>query len=105
MQTFPSTQSDLIVLLLKALPYPQHITGIDLREPNVVRFTWRGDTFRVNVHGGHFHAEQVQGGLLAGNNIAILLTALLYRAWLAADVTNYAATDAVSGRLALLPPA
>jgi hypothetical protein len=66
-------------LIVDAIPYPNQISGMHV-EPwqdgtfAAVRFTWRGTTFRVTDTLG---VECVEGRLLVGSNIAIVLERLL----------------------------
>jgi hypothetical protein len=69
--------SKLIELVLNALPYSNQINDIDMTEDSAVRFTWRRNRFRIS---STLHVEEVDGGLLAGSNIAIMFEALLKRA-------------------------
>lgn len=68
------SQGELIATITKTLPYPDQIKAFDLSEEGCVRFTWRGHTFRVSQTG---HTEEVIGGMLHGNNLALLLRAVI----------------------------
>ncbi len=58
-------------LVLQAVPYPHLIRDIDLHtQPDVLRFTWRGSRYRV---GEHLHVEEVDGDVLIGSDLAILM--------------------------------
>lgn len=59
----------IIELLVRAIPYPHQIGHILIGEKDV-RFDWRGARYRVDENG---HVEEVQGGLLAGSDRAILM--------------------------------
>jgi len=65
---------ELLELVITSLPYPEQIKDIDVSEPDAIRFTWRGDRFRVS---NTTHVEQVDRGCLCGSNIAILLRRLI----------------------------
>jgi hypothetical protein len=59
----------IIERLLRALPYPEQMTGITLGTASV-QFGWRGARYRVDEDG---HVEEVQGGCLVGSDRAILM--------------------------------
>ena len=69
-----NTTEKLISAIMTAVPYSKQITDWDTSGVNSVRFTWRGDRFRVDSQGG---VEQVFDGLLGANNISILLEKLI----------------------------
>lgn len=61
--------------VISIIPYPNQITDVDLTTSyNAIRFTWRGDRFRVSEN---LNVEQVDRGLLMGTNAALLLSTLL----------------------------
>lgn len=65
------THSKIIELLIKALPYPDQIKDIDISsESGAVRFTWRGNRFRVD---GELYTNEANEGFLIGSDLAILL--------------------------------
>ena len=64
----------LLEQIIQALPYSSQIIDIDLSCLGEVRFTWRTQRFRVTES---LMVEEVQGCLLSGSNIAILLESLL----------------------------
>jgi len=67
-------KSELLQAIIKSIPYPSQISEIDLDLENQLRFTWRGDRFRVGLSGS---VEQVEGVMLSGSNITIVLEELL----------------------------
>lgn len=70
-----ATKSEIVQAIYRALPYSDQITGLDIEsEDSGVRFTWRGDTFRVSVGG---HVEQCERGCLHGSNLALLARSLI----------------------------
>jgi hypothetical protein len=71
-----ASQSEAILAVMRAMPYPNQITDIDLTEGTVgaVRLTWRGQTFRVALDGS---VDEVIGACLYGNNSALLLEGLI----------------------------
>ena len=73
------TQAEALEVIIAALPHPGHIKELDLSEEGAVRFQWRGDKFRVSALSSGFSCEEVQGGMLATTNMAILMSALLVR--------------------------
>jgi len=76
------SQSDVLEAVMQGLPYPQHVSDIDLTsEPDcAVRFTWRNDRFRVSLSSGM--VEKCKNGCLHGSNLAILFEHLLKMALL-----------------------
>lgn len=73
-------QGELLEAILIAVPGPSHITDIDLRTENEIRFTWRGDRFVVRER----FVEQVKGNILESNNLAELMQAVIMRGYIAA---------------------
>lgn len=77
------TKGKLLEAIMKGVPYPQHITDLDLESrPSAIQFTWRGDRFQVSITdaGVLGMVDQVEDGMLITNNLAILLEACLRRA-------------------------
>lgn len=67
----------LVTLIFSALPYSNQIQNLDTQaEENAVRFTWRGDDFRVSTG---IHVDQIVDSMLHGNNISIIMEKLLER--------------------------
>lgn len=75
------TKDELVSLIKAAIPYPDQITDWDVsREEDAVRFTWRGDRFRVTLRG--VGVDQCDPpGFLKGSNLATLLGRLLKLEW------------------------
>lgn len=71
------TNDELVMLVVFALPYPDQIKDLDTTKLNAIYFSWRGDRFRVTAD---LHADTVEGSLLVGNSISIVLRALLHMA-------------------------
>lgn len=68
----------LLVRILARLPYSNQITNVDMSsELEAIRFTWRGTRFRVSGGMGLPYVEEVEGQMLSGSNISILLQGLL----------------------------
>jgi hypothetical protein len=71
------TKDQLVQVVIKVLPYAEQMRDLDLfREMEAIRFTWRGDRFRVSLSG---FTETVDNGMLVGGNRAILMQALVQR--------------------------
>ena len=68
------TNSEIMDLVKKALPYSNQMTDTELDEEKDFRFSWRGDRFRI---GDQLNVEQVDGGFLVGSNIAIIIEELI----------------------------
>jgi hypothetical protein len=72
-----TTKGELIEAIMRAVPYPQHINAIDLdSEADAIRFTWRGDRFRVSTT---LFVETSDGHFLNGGNLSILMEQLIKR--------------------------
>ena len=75
----PMTKAKFVEAIVKALPYPQHITDWDLdSEEEAIRFTWRRAQFRQSTAYSH-RVEECENGLLKGSNLAIVVEALIKR--------------------------
>jgi hypothetical protein len=75
------TKDQAITAIVRGLPHPYHISDLDTTsEENAVRFTWRRDRFRLSL-AGRPSVEEVDDGFLSGSNIAILMEALIQRAF------------------------
>jgi hypothetical protein len=68
------TSAELVERITQRFPYPAQIKDWDLSRDNSVRFTWRGDRFRVS---DKLFVEEVGDGILSGGNLSILARALL----------------------------
>lgn len=71
------SNEEVLEIIIKAIPYPNQINRIDLSQPNVVRFTWRGIHFRVS---NTLNVDESDGLVLTGTNHSILLRVLLQHA-------------------------
>ena len=67
------TNEEILERVIQRVPYSNQITDLSLSEKAAIRFTWRGDRFRVTKTS----VEQVSEGSLLGSNVAILLEELL----------------------------
>ena len=74
MGTVKMTQAELIKHIKSKLPYPGQAHTWDLRTENEVRFTWRGERFRVTTK---CYVNTVRDIFVEGSNIAIILERLL----------------------------
>jgi hypothetical protein len=71
------TPAQILEVVLRAIPFPNQVRDLDLaREPDALRFTWRGTRFRVS---DTLHVEESDGRFLSGSDLATLLGALLRR--------------------------
>lgn len=71
------TNDELLTLVIGCIAYANHIAGINTSNDNEIRFTWRGDRFRVSKD---LEVSSVEGNILSGGNKSILLRAILQRA-------------------------
>ena len=72
-------KDEVVEVIIRALPYAGQINKLDTTgDDSAVRFTWRGTEFRVSTS-GTFSTETVEGPMLVGGNMSILLEALLVR--------------------------
>lgn len=70
------TKEALLEAIMRGVPYPSQVTALDLTsEESAIRFTWRQDRFRVSCYSGG--VETVEGHLLSGGNMAILMEQVL----------------------------
>lgn len=69
------TTTQILEIIIRALPYPNQINQLELDE-NAVRFSWRSQRFRVDTA---LHANTIGDVGLIGDDAAILLRALLVR--------------------------
>ena len=74
------TKDKLLEITMKALPYSEQMKNFDtVTESDAVRFTWRSQRFRITTS---MVVEVVEGRMLRGSDIAIVLEALIKRTWL-----------------------
>ena len=72
------TKEELVQVIYSTMPYPSQIRDLDFTtEDNAVRFSWRCDRFRVVILNTTISVEQVEGNVLVGSNITIILNELL----------------------------
>jgi hypothetical protein len=77
-----TVQEILLNAILKGVPYSDQVSDIGLSEEDAVRFTWRGESYRVNVSsGGAPRASTIDKGMLVGDSKAILLGHCVAMAW------------------------
>jgi len=70
------SKEEILTALLQTIPYPEQLNHFDFSESDAIRFSWRGDRFRLNISG---NAEKVNDIFLEGSNDAILLGTLVSR--------------------------
>lgn len=73
-----TAQEKIINLLIKAVPNPIFISGIDLSRKDCVIFTYRDDTFVVNER---LAVEEYRDSILRSNTASIFLQELLNRVY------------------------
>lgn len=67
------TKEKIIETVVSKLPYANQIKNWDLSRKDEVRFDWKGDSFSINLMGT---VTEVQGNLLGGSNICIVMKEL-----------------------------
>ena len=67
----------LMELIIKAMPYSDQIKEIDLTGESIVYFTWRDDKFKISGITGSIFVCTIHGICGHGDNISIILEALL----------------------------
>jgi len=77
------SNSEIFELVLSCLPYATQMHDIDLGRDNEIRFTWRGDRFKVSES---LHVEECKDGMLMGSTASLLLGELLKRTKLIKDM-------------------
>lgn len=68
------TTTEVLELVLRAIPFPEQIREIGALDDEGLRFTWRGNRFRVTTA---LMVEEAKDGMLCGSDLAILLQAVL----------------------------
>lgn len=68
------TQDKIVNLLLKSIPNPEYIENLDLSISNVVRFEYRGISFRIHED---LSVEEREGAFLSTTVAAIFLEKLI----------------------------
>jgi hypothetical protein len=76
------TTGQVIGIILKAIPYPEHISEINLTNAECVCLKWRNTRFRIDLS---LHVEEMAGQMLAGSDIAILFRRCLEQSALLAE--------------------
>lgn len=83
--------AEIIEVVMRGLPHCDQVRGLhivrDEQHDNgdtdaLVRFTWRGDTLSVD---SDLRVECIKGSVAETNNVAILLEALLRRAFMSKE--------------------
>ena len=71
------TKEQLMEAIMKALPYPEQITGIDFSsDPSAISLTWRTVRLRADLNG---NTSEIDGSLQIGSNLSMLFKELLKR--------------------------
>lgn len=73
------THDEMVVLIQRAMPEPEKLKDLDIRHPGEVRFSWVRSRFSVRFDRG-IHVEEVEGGFLRSNDLALLVEHLLRQA-------------------------
>lgn len=73
-----TAQEKILNLLIKALPNPSLMSGLDLSRKDCVRFTYRGDTFMVNER---LVVDEYHDSLLSSTTASSFLQELLNRVY------------------------
>lgn len=69
------TKEQAIEAIFRKIPYSNQIKELDLSNDREIRFTWRGDRYRVGLD--PFHIEIARNGCLIGDEKAILMEYLV----------------------------
>lgn len=70
------TKDELILAVMASVPYANQIKELDTQsDPTAIRFTWRGNKFRVSET---CDVEEVGDMVLVGSDIAILMRSLIF---------------------------
>lgn len=68
-------KEEILEAVIKTLPYSNQIKNLDMSsEQGAIRFTWRGNKFRIAMSG---LVEEVGDGVLSGTDICIIFQELL----------------------------
>ncbi len=73
------TKDELIMAIMRNVPYPNQITELNTSYENEVRFTWRDNKFCVNIHRGVGEVGEVGDGVLFGSDISILMREVIFK--------------------------
>lgn len=69
------SKSELIELVHSALPYSDQIQELDISsEEDAIRFSWRGDTYRVDFN---LYCYKVEFSCLVGDKTSMLIRTVL----------------------------
>ena len=68
-------KDNVVELVYATIPYAEQITDLNTEEDDdAIRFTWRGDRFKVSVD---LCVHEIEGSMISSNNASTLLKALL----------------------------
>ena len=83
------TKEELVTVIKKYVPYPQHIDELDLdSEETAIRFRWRnGNYFRVCLSGV---VESIDGGFFLDSDISILFEQVIKQGKIITTVNEHA---------------
>ena len=71
------TPEKVIEMLLSTLPYPEHISDIDLKIKNRVYFTWRHERYKIHIDSGEVNL--IEGIFETSSNATYVMGALIRR--------------------------
>jgi len=72
------TKSELVQLVFSSVPYSNQIKSLDVdSDADAIYFEWRGHKLRV---GKHIGVEEVDGSMLRGTNLALLIQHIIQAA-------------------------
>ncbi len=70
------TQTLAIEIIYKAIPYPSHISNLELtKDETAIYFDWRKHRFKLELQSAH--VDELIGSMLHGNDLSILMTELI----------------------------
>lgn len=68
------TAENIIVWVVKSLPYSNQIENLEIESSSAIRFDWRGNRYRVS---SHLSVEMVDGSLLHSNDHTMLIETII----------------------------
>lgn len=66
-------REEIVLVIVKSLPYASQITNLEFHDNGGVVFTWRGNTMVVNEL---LSVEEVDGKYLSSSDLAIIMQEL-----------------------------
>lgn len=73
----------LTELIIKAMPYSEQIKEFESTKESTIYFTWRDDKFKISGITGSISVCTIHGECGHGDNISIILEALLKKQYIA----------------------